>query len=223
MTMDDATRALLRLWDATDEVVAGLHDDDWSRPLVPSGSPAAVASAALDTGGTDVTDLIAHLTGVHYAAPERLQEALSEAHERAERAVHTAAPSGRELEAQCLDMCLHTHDLHEALGLELDTDAVAPAAIEACRLATAFVPRLLLRTGTRPTCLRLLVRERPGGPVEIDRTIRVGDAPARPNAEVDAEAEAFLLLLAGRRTAGELADRGCVSWSGRSAECLVGA
>jgi hypothetical protein len=223
MTMDDATRALLRLWDATDEVVSGLHDDDWSRPLVPSGSPAAVASAALDTGGTVVTDLVTHLTGVHYAGPEQLREALARAHDRAERAVHASAPSGRELEAQCLDMCLHTHDLHEALGLELDTDAVAPAALEACRLASAFMPRLLVRTGARPTCLRLLVRAVPGGPVEIDRTIRVGDGPALPTAEIDAEAEAFLLLLAGRRTAGELADRGRVRWSGRSAECLVGA
>jgi hypothetical protein len=120
-------------------------------------------------------------------------------------------------------MCLHAHDLHEALGLELDADAVAPAALEACRLASGFVPRLLARTGVRPTCLRLLVRAWPGGPVEIDRTIRLGDGPAVATSEVDAEAEAFLLLLAGRRSAGELADQGRVCWRGRSAECLVGA
>lgn len=222
MGMDDASRALLRLWDATDDVVGGLHDADWSRPLVPSGSAAAMASSALDTGGTDVTDLVTHLTGVHYAGPERLREALTEAHDRAERAVRWSAPSGRVLEAQCLDMCLHTHDLHEALGLELDPDAVAPAALEACRLASGLVPRLVTRTGVRPTCLRLLVRAWPGGPVEIDRTVRLGDGPAVATAEVDAEAEAFLLLLARRRSAGELAEQGRVSWSGRSAECLVG-
>lgn len=222
MRMHDAARALLRLWDVTDDLVGGLHDDEWSRPLVPSGSPAAVASAALDTGGTDVTDLVTHLTGVHYAGPERLREALAQAHYRAERAVRTSAPSGRALEAQCLDMCLHTHDLHEALGLELDADAMAPAAVEACRLASALVPRLLTRTGARPTCLRLLVRTGPGGPVEIDRTVRVGAGPAAPVGEIDAEAGAFLLLLAGRRSAAELADQGRVTWSGRGAECLVG-
>jgi hypothetical protein len=219
--MDDVTRALLRLWDATDDAVAGLGDADWSRSLAPSGAPAAVASAVLDTGGTDVADLVAHLTGVHYAGPDRLREALATAHERAERSVLTSAPSGRVLEAQCLDMCLHTHDLHEALGLELDPAVAAPAAVAACRLVSGFVPRLLVRTGARAACLRLVVRDGPDGAVVIDRVVRVGEGTV-PTAEVDADAEAFLLLLAGRRTARELADAGRVLWSGRTAESLVG-
>ncbi len=221
--MDDAVRALLRLWDVTDDAVAHLEAADWARPLVPSGSPAAVASAALDTGGTDVTDLVTHLSGVRYAGPDRLREALGEAHDRAERSFRCSAPSGGELEAQCLDMCLHTHDLYAAIGLELDADAVAPAAVEACRLVSALLPRLVTRTGTRPTCLRLLVRAWPGGPVEIERTVRLGTGPALATAEVDAEADAFLLLVAGRRSAAELAEQGRVSWHGRSAETLVGA
>jgi hypothetical protein len=220
--MHDATRALLRLWDATDDAVAHLDAEDWARPLVPSGSPGAVAAAVMDTGGTDVTDLVTHLTGVHYAGPDRLREALAEAHDRAERAALSAEPSGRVLEAQCLDMCLHTHDLHEALGIELDPDLAGPAALEACRLVSEFVPRLLARSSSRATCLRLLVRARPGGPVEIDRTVRVGDGAAVPTAEVDADADALLLLLAGRRPAGELAGQGRVAWSGRTAASLVG-
>jgi hypothetical protein len=220
--MDDATRALLRLWDATDAAVAGLHDADWTRSLAPSGAPAAVASAMLDTGGTDVAGLVAHLTGVHYAGPDRLREALATAHERAERSVLTSAPSGRVLQAQCLDMCLHAHDLHEALGIELDPAAAAPAAVAACRLVSGFVPRLLVRTGARAACLRLVVRDGPDGAVVIDRVVRVGEGAAVPTAEVDADAEAFLLLLAGRRGARELADAGRVVWSGRSAETLVG-
>jgi hypothetical protein len=219
--MDDATRALLRLWDATDDAVAGLHQTDWTRPLAPSGAPAAVASAVLDTGGTDVADLVAHLTGVHYAGPDRLREALATAHERAERSVLTSAPSGRVLQAQCLDMCLHAHDLHEALDLELDPAVAAPAAVAACRLVSGFVPRLLVRTGARAACLRLVVRDGPDGAVVIDRLVRVGEGTV-PTAEVDADAEAFLLLLAGRRSARELADAGRVLWSGRTAESLVG-
>jgi hypothetical protein len=220
--MDGATRALLELWDVTDAAVAHLGAADWARPLAPSGSRAAVASAVLGTGGTDVTDLVTHLTGVHYAGPDRLREALAEAHGRAERTALTSAPSGRVLQAQCLDMCLHAHDLHEALGLELDPVAAAPAAVAACRLVSEFVPRLLVRTGARAACLRLLVRDGPDGAVVIDRVVRVGQGAA-PTAEVDADAEAFLLLLAGRRSAGELADAGRVVWSGRSAESLVGA
>jgi hypothetical protein len=220
--MDGATRALLELWDVTDDAVAHLGAADWSRPLAPSGAPAAVASAVLGTGGTDVAGLVAHLTGVHYAGPDRLRTALALAHERAEQAARSAAPSGRVLQAQCLDMCLHAHDLHEALGLELDPDATAPAAVAACRLVSEFVPRLLVRTGARATCLRLLVRDGPGGAVAIDRTVRVGEGPDVPTALVDADAEAFLLLLAGRRSPGELADAGRVAWSGRSAEALVG-
>ena len=220
--MDGATRALLGLWDVTDDAVAHLDAADWARPLVPSGSPAAVASAVLGTGGTDVTDLVTHLTGVHYAGPDRLREALAEAHDRAERTVLWSAPSGRVLEAQCLDMCLHAHDLHEALGLELDPEVVSPAAVEACRLVSELLPRLLARSGSRATCLHLLVRAWPGGPVEIERTVRVGDAPAVPTAEIDADADAFLLLLSGRRSAGDLAARGRVAWSGRTAASLVG-
>jgi hypothetical protein len=219
--LDGATRALLRLWDATDDAVADLGEGDWTRPLAPSGAPAAVASAVLGTGGTDVAGLVAHLTGVHYAGPDRLRTALAVAHERAERAALTSPPSGRVLEAQCLDMCLHAHDLHEALGLELDPDATAPAAVAACRLVSEFVPRLLVRTGARAACLRLLVRNGPDGAVVIDRVLRVGEGTV-PTAEVDADAEAFLLLLAGRRSAGELADAGRIAWSGRGAEPLLG-
>jgi hypothetical protein len=220
--VDDATRALLRLWEATDDAVAGLGDTDWNRPLAPSGAPAAVASALLGTGGTDVAGLVTHLTGVHYAGPERLRTALAAAHERAERAALTSAPSDRVLRAQCLDMCLHAHDLHEALGLELDPAAAAPAAVAACRLVSGFVPRLLVRTGARAACLRLVVRDGPDGAVVIDRVVRVGEGTAVPTAAVDADAEAFLLLLAGRRSAGELADAGRVVWSGRTAASLVG-
>ncbi|WP_018330654.1 hypothetical protein [Actinomycetospora chiangmaiensis] len=220
--MDDVSRALLRLWDATDDAVAGMDAVDWSRPLVPSGAPDAVASAVLGTGGTDVAGLVTHLTGVHYAGPDRLRAALATAHERAERAVLTAAPSERTLQAQCLDMCLHAHDLHEALGLELDPAAAAPAAVAACRLAIGFVPRLLLRTGARAACLHLLVRDGANGPVVIDRIVRVGEGAAVPTAEVDADAGALLLLLAGRRGAEELGGAGRVVWSGRIAESLVG-
>lgn len=221
--MDDATRALLRLWDATDDAVAGLDDADWVRPLAPSGRPAAVAATVLGAGGSDVAGLVTHLTGVHYAGPDRLRTALAAAHERAERAALTTAPSGRVLEAQCLDMCLHAHDLHEALGLELDPAAAAPAAVAACRLVSGFVPRLLASAGARSGSLRLLVRDGPDGAVVIDRTVRVGEGAAVPTAEVDADAEAFLLLLAGRRRPDELADAGRMVWSGRSAESLVGA
>ncbi len=159
---------------------------------------------------------------MHYAGGARLRSALATAHERAEHAALTSAPSGRVLEAQCLDMCLHAHDLHEALGLELDPVAAAPAAVAACRLvervrAPAPGPHRRPRGLPAPRG----ARRSPTAPSSSTASCGWGRA-AVPTAEVDADAEAFLLLLAGRRSAGQLADEGRVAWSGRSAESLVG-
>ncbi|WP_018330634.1 hypothetical protein [Actinomycetospora chiangmaiensis] len=200
--MDDATRALLALWDTTGETVEGLRPDDWARPL--ARTERARACAALDTGGTDVTDLVTHLCGVHYAGPGRLQEALAVAHDRAGRQLTHAAPHGDELAAQCLDMCLHTHDLLAALGRELDRDAAEPAAAAACRLVVGTVPRLLAHSpAPRAAQLRVVVRTAAG--VVIDRVVPTTGTGAPETLEADAVA--LLLTLSARRDPAELPGR----------------
>lgn len=212
--MDDATRALLHLWDTTDEAVSRLDDPDWGRPLVPPGRrPAAVA---LEVGGTDVTDLVVHLTGVHYAGPDRLRSALGAAHARAGWTLTHAAPHGTDLSAQCLDMVLHTHDLLGALDRELDPDVAGPAAVEACRLVLACLPRLLAHLPRASSGMRVIVRSSPGGPVVLDRLVPTGGDG--PPAVVDADATALVLLLAGRVDVDAVAG---VAWSGEVAERML--
>lgn len=212
--MDDVTRALLELWDTTEDTVEGLCPADWARPL--ARSERARACAALDTGGTDVTDLVTHLGGVHYVGPEQLQEALVAAHVRAGRQLTHAAPHGDELAAQCLDMCLHTHDLLAALDRELDRDEAEPAAAAACRLVVGTVPRLLARVPEpRASALRLVVRTASG--VVIDRTFPTTGHGAPETLEADAVA--LVLVLAARRTAAELSGR--IAWDGPTAERVL--
>lgn len=221
--MDDATRALLELWDTTEDTVDGLGPADWARPL--ARTDRARACAALDTGGTDVTDLVVHLGGVHFAGPDRLREALTAAHLRAGRQLLRAAPHGEDLAAQCLDMCLHTHDLLAALDRELDLDEAGPAAAQACRLVVGTVPRLLARVPEpRASSLRVVVHA--GRPVidhvfypTIGSSTPIGGHGAPETLEADAVA--LLLALSARRGADELGDR--VSCSGPTARRVLAA
>jgi hypothetical protein len=208
--MDDATRALLDLWDTTEDTVEALAAPDWNRPL--ARTDRARAAAVLDTGGTVVADLVTHLGGVHYAGPDRLRAALVTAHARAGRQLVHAAPRGGELAAQCLDMCLHTHDLLAALGRDLDRDEAGPAAAAACRLVVGMIPRLLAHVPEpRASSLRVVVRT---DRRVIDHVVPTTGAGAPETLEADAVA--LLLVLSGRRVPAELRGRiGCDGPTGR--------
>ncbi|MDL5155143.1 hypothetical protein [Actinomycetospora termitidis] len=215
--MDGATRSLLELWDTTEDVVDGLAAPDWTRPL--GRTDRARACAALDTGGTDVADLVTHLTGGHPTDPDRMREELAAAHVRAGRELTHAAPRGEALAAQCLDMCLHTHDLLAALDRDLDPDEAEPAAVQACRLVVGTLPRLLACTPElRASSLRVVVRAGDGAAV-IDRSFPTTGHGAAETLEADAVA--MVLLLAGRRRVMELRD--LVAWDGPTAERVLAA
>lgn len=212
--MQDATRSVLDLWDATDAVVGRLRPEDWSRPLA--------------LPGMDVFDLTVHLAGVHYAGPERLREAMGAARARVAAQLADRISGDRVLGAQCLDMCLHAHDLGRAVGHPVDLADHAPAALEACRLIVDVAPRLLVAaTGARDSTVRLRVRGDGVAP-DVERTIHVADGhlvPASATAGtadvVDIDPVALLLLLSGRRGAETLRDEGSAHWSGDAADCFV--
>lgn len=202
--MEDATRSLLGLWDTAETLIGGLAAADWSRPLA--------------TPGTDVLDLAVHLSGVHYAGPERVGPALAAARRR--DAVRLAGrPSGdRVLGATCLDMCLHAYDLGLALDAPVDLAEHPDAVLEACRLVVGVAPRLLLAaTGTRDAAIRLRVR----GPDGVDLERVLGPAADRATETVDIEPDALLLLLSGRCDAEALRDAGAARWSGPAATAFV--
>lgn len=209
--MDDAGRSLLDLWDTTEDVLSGLRADDWARPV--------------NALGMDVLDLAVHLTGVHYAGPARLGQAVGAARTRAAAQLLDRSAGDRVLAAWCLDMCLHTHDLGRATGRPVDLGDYPGATREACRLAVDLAPRLLVAaSGPRDCTLRLRVA------CGLERVVHVADgrpAPARPGDaatdidSVDVDPAALLLLLSGRRTVDELRADGAVRWSGETAESFV--
>ncbi|PVZ11850.1 hypothetical protein [Actinomycetospora cinnamomea] len=220
--MDDATRAVLELWDVAEEAVDGLAPEDWSRPA-PGAEPT-------------VGDLVAHLAGVHadthYAAPDRQRASLADARRRTALAIDGRHAGDRVLGAHCLDLCLHAHDLTTALGAPVDLGEHPAAALEACRLIVDVAPRLLVAAlGPRDATVRLVVR-RPDGaagehPTAFARTVHIvggrcaGPAPHTAPDVVEVDADALLLLLAGRRPAESLAADGAAAWSGTAADAFV--
>jgi hypothetical protein len=136
------------------------------------------------------------------------------------------------LGAQCLDMCLHGHDLARALDRPFDLGSYEPAALEACRLLVGVTPRLLVAAlgaaGSRDAAVRLLVRPGRDRPPVVDRTVRLRDGhPAEEGPTdartdtVDVTAVGWLLLLSGRQDAEGLAAEGQAGWSGDAADRLV--
>ena len=211
--MDDATRALMGLWDVAGENVRGLGAEDWARPL---------PGAGVGVGPADVAELAVHLTGVHYAGPETLREAVAAARHRAETQLAGRTSGDPVLGAQCLDMCLHVHDLTTALGAPADLRDHEAAAREACRLVLRVLPRLLVAAvGADDATLRVAVR------LGDDRAVHVTHGtvvPGRPEDAADAveiDPGGLLLLLAGRRDAESLRDAGALSWTGPAAEAFV--
>src|SRR5690349_13890774 len=110
-----------------------LTPQDWNRTLPRAGD-----------GPTDVAELAIHLTGVHYAGPDRLRAAVGAARRRALTQLGGRTTGDPVLGAQCLDMCLHVHDLTAAVGAPTDLREHEPAAREACRLVLRVLPRLLV-------------------------------------------------------------------------------
>ncbi len=226
--MDGAARSLLDLWDVTEDAVLGMRADDWSRPT--------------PCPGMDVTDLVVHLAGVRYAGPERVREAVGAARELVADRLARRPPTRRVLGAQCLDMCVHAHDLSAAVGEPFDLAEHGPAALEACRLVVDVAPRLLVAAlGSGDATVRLVVRgdrgaERgvasSGQEQVLDRTVHIaggrlavaepreGRAAPAPDA-VEIDAGALLLMLTGRRDADSLAAEGSASWSGPGADAFV--
>ena len=209
--MDDATRALMGLWDVAGENVRGLGAEDWARPLPGAG-----------VGPADVAELAVHLTGVHYAGPETLREAVAAARHRAETQLAGRTSGDPVLGAQCLDMCLHVHDLTAALGAPADLRDHEPAAREACRLVLRVLPRLLVAAvGADDATLRVAVR------LGDDRAVHVTHGtvvPGRAGDTADAveiDPGGLLLLLAGRRDAESLRAAGALDWSGPVADAFV--
>ena len=85
------------------------------------------------------------------------------------------------LGAQCLDMCLHVHDLTAALGAPADLRDHEAAAREACRLVLRVLPRLLVAAvGADDATLRVAVR------LGDDRAVHVTHGsvvPGRPGTQ----------------------------------------
>lgn len=210
-----AVASLLDLWHTAFVTVAGIRGVDWDRPVA-DGVP-----------GSDVTGLVTHLTGVHYAGPDRLVEGIDAARARAALRLHALPPSERVLGAQCLDMCLHGHDLARALDRPFDLASYEPAALQACRLLVGMAPRLLLAALGPDSAVRLLVRPDQDRAPVVDRTVRLRDGrpsagPADARADtVDVTAAGLLLLLTGRRDADGLAAAGQAGWSGDAADRFV--
>ncbi|GAA4859735.1 hypothetical protein GCM10023203_03430 [Actinomycetospora straminea] len=211
---------MLGLWETAEDAVDGMAADDWTRDA-PGPEPT-------------VGDLVAHLAGdhggVHYAAPSRLRTSLADARHREALRMAGLDVDDPVLGASCLDLCLHAHDLRTALGLPVDLAEHAPAVLAAARLVVDLAPRLLVAAvGPRAASVRLVVRApgRDGADAAVlDRTVHVVDghpAPARDTAPdvVDVDADALLLLLAGRRPAEAFAADGAASWSGAAADALV--
>lgn len=218
--MDDATRAVLELWDVAEDAVAGLWPDDWTRPA-PGAEPT-------------VGDLVAHLAGIHggthFAGPERLRASLAEARHRTALRLDGRTAGDRVLGADCLDLCLHAHDLTTALAAPIDLGDHPAATLEACRLIVDVAPRLLVAAlGPRDATVRLVVRAPGGGDhtTALERTVHVvrgRRAGAEPDTEpdvVEIDADALLLLLAGRRPAESFAADGAAAWSGDAADAFV--
>ncbi|HSK59344.1 MAG TPA: hypothetical protein VK935_09855 [Actinomycetospora sp.] len=209
--MEDATRALLGLWDVADENVRSLAPDDWARPLPGAGA-----------GPADVAELAIHLTGVHYAGPETLRAAVGAARHRAETQLAGRTTGDPVLGAQCLDMCLHVHDLTAALGAPADLREHDAAAREACRLVLRVLPRLLVATvGAEDAVLRLAVRAGDDRAVHVTHgTVVPGGTHAAADA-VEIDPGGLLLLLAGRADAESLRAAGALDWSGPAADAFV--
>lgn len=220
--MDDATQAVLELWSVAEDAVDALRPDDWTRPA-PGPEPT-------------VGDLVTHLAGihlgVHYAGPDRLRTSLAGARRRTALLLAGRAAGDPVLGAQCLDLCLHAHDLTTALAVPVDLADHAAAALEACRLVVGVAPRLLVAAlGARDATVRLVVRH-PGAsrtdhPAVLERTVhvaggqRTGATPGTAPDLVEIDADALLLLLAGRRRAEALAAAGAAAWSGDAAHAFV--
>jgi hypothetical protein len=209
--VDDATRDLLGLWDLTDEVMGDLAPDDWNRPLPWAGD-----------GPSDVAELAIHLTGVHYAGPDRLRAAVGAARHRALSQLDGRTAGDPVLGAQCLDMCLHVHDLTAAVGTPADLSDHEPAAHEACRLVLRVLPRLLVAAvGADDASLRVAVRLGDDRAVHVTHGSVVPGRPDDPADAVEIDPGGLLLLLAGRQDAESLRDAGALNWSGPAAEAFV--
>ncbi|GLZ44161.1 hypothetical protein Acsp06_03460 [Actinomycetospora sp. NBRC 106375] len=215
--MDDATQAVLELWDVAEDAVAGLDPTDWSRPA-PGPEPT-------------VGDLVGHLAGmhagIHFAGPDRLAASLAAARRRTVLRLDGRPAGDRVRGADCLDLCLHTHDLTTALAAPVDLAHHATAALEACRLIIDVAPRLIVSAlGPTEATVRLVVR-RPGRGAALERTVHVVDgrcstvAPETEPDVVEIDADALLLLLAGRCPAETLAADGTAAWSGDAADAFV--
>jgi hypothetical protein len=209
--VEDATRALLGLWDVADANVRSLAPDDWGRPLPGAGA-----------GPADVAELAIHLTGVHYAGPETLRAALGAARHRALTQLADRRAGDPVLGAQCLDMCLHVHDLTAALGAPADLRDHEPAAREACRLVLRVLPRLLVAAvGAGDATLRLAVRAGDDRAVHVTHgTVVPGGTDGGADA-VEIDPGGLLLLLTGRRDAESLRAAGALDWSGPAADAFV--
>ena len=99
--MDEATRALLGLWDVAGENVRRARGaDDWARPL-PTPAPGLRRRRARDPP---------HRRALRRARPAARGPSRAARH-RAETQLADRTAGDPVLGAHCLDMCLHVHDL----------------------------------------------------------------------------------------------------------------
>ncbi len=179
----------------------------------------------------DISDLVAHVavTGGH--GPTQLREAMTAAREREVARIAAAPVSATRLGADCLDMCVHAHDLGAALDEPIELNDHLPAATEASRLLLRFAPQLLVTAlPGQDATLRVTVR----GGSQLERTIVVRDGrlqgspggPAHgpglePAETIEVDPAALVLLLSGRADPGALRHAGTLAWTGAHAETFV--
>lgn len=223
--------AVDQLWDRLLGLADGIGPDDWSRP-----TPAH---------GLDLRGLVGHLAGPEVrravdpaAAPDPLAGLRAARRARQDeldgllRAAGTGAATddprtSRRVDARCLDLWVHAHDLGSTLGTPTDLDDSTFAVHRSSTYLLRLLPTLAApRLGTEVDRREVRVRVRGLDAPEAVAAVRRGrgvwlPGDHRTGDEVSATPAALVLLLSGRVAPDVLRRHGALRWSGSVAEDLV--
>lgn len=216
-TMTAAARAVVLLWDRTIERAEALGSDDWSRPTPDTSMDVRglvihlTTSSGSRAAATTNTELVAKLQGVRDEQAARL-EYLAEAAEISSAAGVSNCRAGRLLQASCLDMIVHAHDLAVALGESFELDA-SPVVTQAARYLLPMTHHLAQAVADAGDQVELQIEI-----VDLDESICTGPTPTDT---VRLTSAALVLLLSGRGQPEDWRRAGALSWSGPLAEAFV--